>query len=338
MTKKSKKVFIIAEAGVNHNGSLVTARKIIDLAAKAGADAVKFQTFKAENLVTKSALKATYQKLSTDKDESQLAMLKKLEFGFDAHKVLIDHCKKSKIIFISSPFDLESIDLLNKLGLKTFKIPSGEITNLPYLRKIGRLNRKVILSTGMSDMKEIGHALKVLVDSGTSKQNIAVLHCNTEYPTPIKDVNLLAMVAIKKAFGVEVGYSDHTNGIEIAVAATALGAKIIEKHFTLNKNLPGPDHKASLEPDDLKKMVTSIRNIEIAMGEGIKKPSLSETKNILVVRKSIVAACNIHKGEILNEHNITSKRPATGISPMLWNKVIGSYAKKDFQKDELIAL
>lgn len=332
------RTFIIAEAGVNHNGSLEIARKLIDAAVEARADAVKFQTFKAERLVSRSALKAEYQKKTTDTDESQFDMIKRLELNEDAHKGLMGYCRDKGIIFLSSPFDLESIDLLNKLGIEIFKIPSGEITNLPYLRNIGRLEKKVILSTGMADLEEIGNAINVLTECGTRKDDITVLHCNTEYPTPFEDVNLVAMLTIRDVFKVKVGYSDHTPGIEAPVAAVALGAEVIEKHFTLDKRMKGPDHKASLEPDELKAMVHAIRNIEKALGDGVKKPSPSELKNKPVVRKSIIAARDIRKGETFTEGNITVKRPGTGISPMEWDKVIGSKAVRDFQKDEIIEI
>ena len=293
------RTFIIAEAGVNHNGSIDIAKKLIDVAAETGADAVKFQTFKAENVVSRFAAKAEYQKKTTDADESQFDMIKRLELNEDAHKELMDYGRDKGIIFLSTPFDLESIDLLNNLGIEIFKIPSGEITNLPYLRKIGRLKKKVILSTGMADLGEIGNAINVLTEYGTRKDDITVLHCNTEYPTPFEDVNLSAMLTIRDAFKVKVGYSDHTPGIEATVAAVALGATVIEKHFTIDKNMKGPDHKASLEPDELKAMVHAIRNIEKALGNGIKKPSRSEMKNIQVVRKSIVAAKDIKKERLL---------------------------------------
>lgn len=332
------KVFIIAEAGVNHNSSLKTAKKMVDVAVSAGADAVKFQTFNAESLVSKYAPKAGYQKISTGKDESQLEMIKRLELGFNAHKELFQYCRQKKIIFFSSPFDLKSIDLLARLGLKIFKIPSGEITNLPYLRRIGSLRKKLIISTGMSTLNEVEDSLDVLVKSGTKKQDITVLHCNTEYPTPFKDVNLLAMLTIKNKLGVNVGYSDHTPGIEISVAAAALGATVIEKHFTLAKNMPGPDHKASLEPGEFRQMVNLIRNIEKALGSGRKAPSRSELKNKPAARKSIVALRPIKKGEIFGEKNITVKRPGTGISPMKWDEVLGRRAKRDFKEDELIRI
>jgi len=332
------KTLIIAEVGVNHNGSIKIAKKLVDVAKDCGADAVKFQTFTAEKLVRFNAEKASYQKDIFGTDETQFNMIKKLELDVIAHKELIDYCTKIGIIFLSSPFDLDSIDLLVDLGLEIIKIPSGEIVNLPYLEKIGKLKKRIILSTGMADLGEIKNALDVLISSGTEKDDITVLHCNTEYPTPYEDVNLNAMATIKRAFGVKVGYSDHTLGIEVPIAAVALGAEVIEKHFTLDKNMKGPDHKASLEPSELKAMVNGIRKIEKALGDGIKKPSKSEQKNINVVRKSIVAIKPIKKGEIFSEENIGVKRPGTGISPMKWYKVIGKTAKKDFETDEWIVL
>jgi len=329
-------VFIIAEAGVNHNGSVDLAKKLIDIASISGADAVKFQTFKAENLVVKNTQKAEYQKQTTNTPESQFDMIKKLELDVDTHKELMVHCQEKGIIFLSTPFDHESIDLLSDLGLEIFKIPSGEITNLPYLRHIGSLGKKVILSTGMSNLEEVGNALNILINSGTSKNNITVLHANTMYPTPMEDVNLNAMLTIQKEFEVAIGYSDHTLGIEVDIAAVAMGASVIEKHFTLDKTMEGPDHKASLEPKELKSMVLSIRNIEKALGSSEKKPSPSESVNIDVVRKSIVASKDIKKGEILSEENITIKRPGTGINPMKWDSIVGSMATKNYNMDDLI--
>ena len=329
-------VFIIAEAGVNHNGSIELAFKLIDAAVEAGVDAVKFQTFKAENLVSKNTQKAEYQKQTTNPLESQLDMLKKLELDVDVHKKLIKYCNAKGIMFLSSPFDHDSIDLLNELGLKIYKIPSGEITNLPYLRSIGSLAKQVILSTGVSTLKEVGDALAILVDSGTKKENITVLHANTMYPTPMEDVNLNAMLTIQKEFSVSIGYSDHTLGIEVDIAAVAMGASLIEKHFTLNNKMDGPDHKASLEPNELKSMVLAIRNIEKALGSFEKKPSPSESINIDIARKSIVSKQDIKKGEALSEENITTKRPGNGISPMEWDSVIGKNANKDYQMDDLI--
>ena len=330
------KVFIIAEAGVNHNGSIEFAKKLIDAAINSGANAIKFQTFNANSISTKKAQKAAYQIDTTDKNESQFDMLKRLELNIDAHKELITYCNNKEIIFLSSPFDHESIELLNNLELSIFKIPSGEITNLPYLRHIGKLNKKIILSTGMSNIYEVRNALNILINSGTKKENIIILHANTEYPTPMEDVNLKAMLTIGKELDVNYGYSDHTLGIEADIAAVAMGATCIEKHLTLDCNMEGPDHKASLEPKEFKLMVTAIRNIELALGSGIKKPSKSETKNIEIVRKSIVSKTKIKKGEILNEKNLTVKRPGTGISPMKWDEVVGTKAKKNYNEDELI--
>ena len=329
-------VFIIAEAGVNHNGSIVLAKKLIDIASSAGADAIKFQTFKAKSLVTKKAKKANYQYHNTNNDETQYDMLSKLELNEYDHKELINYCKKKKIIFLSSPFDQESIFLLSNLGLNIFKIPSGEITNLPYLRQIGKLKKKIILSTGMSNINEIEDALKILTQSGTKKNDITILHANTEYPTPMEDVNLNAMLSIGKKFNINFGYSDHTLGIEVDIAAVALGASCIEKHFTIDCNMNGPDHKASLSPNQLKDMVSCIRNIELALGDGIKKPSKSELSNIQIVRKSIVAKTHIKKGEIFNENNLSVKRPGLGINPMNWDEIIGTIAKKDFDEDEML--
>ncbi|WP_297443246.1 N-acetylneuraminate synthase [Sulfurimonas sp.] len=330
-------VFIIAEAGVNHDGSIKLAKQLIDVASDAGADAVKFQTFKAEKLVSKNAKKAEYQQANMqDEDNSQFAMLKKLELDSQTHKELISYCKTKNIMFLSTPFDLDSVDLLSDLGLEIFKIPSGEITNLPYLRKIAKLGKKIVLSTGMATLSEVEDALNVLTCNGTKKENITVLHANTMYPTPMEDVNLKAMLTIGKTFDVAYGYSDHTLGIEVPTAAVALGASVIEKHFTLDKTMQGPDHKASLEPYELKAMVQAIRNIEKAMGNGVKKPSKSEAPNIKVARKSIVASRVIKKGEVFSGENITVKRPADGISPMKWDEVIGSIAQKDYKADEPI--
>lgn len=333
-----RRVFIIAEAGVNHNGSIDIAKRLIDVAVASGADAVKFQTFNAESIVSRHAEKADYQKKTTDAKESQFEMIKRLELGVGEHKELIDYCKNKYIVFLSTPFDLGSVDLLNKLGLEIFKIPSGEITNLPYLRKVGSLRKKIILSSGMADLGEIEDALGILMEAGTQKDNITVLHCNTEYPTPFEDVNLLAMLTIRDAFKVDVGYSDHTLGIEIPVAAVALGATVIEKHFTLDRNMEGPDHKASLEPHELKAMISAIRNVECSLGDGVKKTSTSEMKNRPIARKSIVAAKEIKKGELFDNTNIAVKRPGTGISPMEWDRIIGRRANKDFKEDELIEI
>jgi len=333
---KTNKVFIIAEAGVNHNGSIDLAKKLIEIAVDAGADAVKFQTFKAENLVSKNAQKADYQKLTTDALESQFDMIKKLELDAETHRELIAYCQEKDIMFLSAPFDHESIDLLSDLGLQIFKIPSGEITNLPYLRHIGSLGKRVILSTGMSNLGEVGEALDVLINAGTSKNNITVLHANTMYPTPMEDVNLNAMLTIQKEFGIAVGYSDHTLGIEIDIAAVAMGASCIEKHFTLDKTMDGPDHKASLEPKELKAMVSAIRNIEKALGSSEKKSSPSEAVNIEIARKSIVASQSIKKGEKLSSKNITTKRPGAGLNPMKWDEILHKVASKDYQMDDLI--
>ncbi len=332
------KTFIIAEAGVNHNGDLELAKKMINTAATAGADAVKFQTFKADKLVARHAPKADYQQRSSGSEESQYHMLKRLEFDEDQFRMLHAHCRQRRINFLSSPFDLESIDFLVSLGLETFKIPSGEIINLPYLCKIGGLGKKIILSTGMADMIEIQEALDVLIKTGTARENITILQCNTEYPTPMEDVNLAAMQTIADAFNVPVGFSDHTEGIEVAIAAVALGAVVLEKHFTMDKTLPGPDHQASLEPHELQAMIAAIRNVEIATGDGIKRPTRSETSNRMVARKSIVAACSINEGEIFTEQNLALKRPGTGISPMRWDEVLGKIASHNFMADELIEL
>ncbi len=328
--------FIIAEAGVNHNGSIELAKKLIDVAVEAGADAVKFQTFKAEKVISKFAQKAEYQKKTTDSQESQLEMVKKLELSFENFVELKKYCDERNIIFLSTPFDIESARFLYELGLEIFKIPSGEITNYLLLREIGSFNKKIILSTGMADLGEIEDAIDLLVASGTIRENITLLHCTTEYPAPIEEVNLKAILTLKEAFKLPVGYSDHTPGIEITIAAVAMGATVIEKHFTLDKNLPGPDHKSSLEPDELKLMVKAIRNVEKALGNGIKKPSPSELKNRDVARKSIVAARKIKKGEIFTEENLTVKRPGTGISPMRWKEIIGKMANRDYEEDEVI--
>ena len=329
-------VFIIAEAGVNHNGSAQLAKQLIDIAVDSGADAVKFQTFKTENLVSKDAQKADYQKHTTDESESQFDMIKKLELDADVHKELIAYCQEKNIMFLSTPFDHDSIDMLNNLGLQIFKIPSGEITNLPYLRHIGSLGKQIVLSTGMSNLGEVEDALNILINAGTSKDNITVLHANTMYPTPMEDVNLNAMLTIQKEFGVAIGYSDHTLGVEVDIAAVAMGAACIEKHFTLDKTMEGPDHKASLEPEELKNMVNSIRNIEKALGSSEKKPSPSESVNINIVRKSIVANQDIKEGDLLTDKNITVKRPGNGINPMKWDEIIGTVASKDYNTDELI--
>lgn len=329
-------VFIIAEAGVNHNGSIELAKKLIDVAVEAGVDSVKFQTFKTENLVSKNAQKAEYQKETTGAQESQFDMIKKLELDTDTHYELIEYCNSKNIMFLSTPFDLASIDLLNDLKLPIFKIPSGEITNLPYLRKIGALKKEVILSTGMADIGEIEDALDILTNAGTSKEKITVLHANTMYPTPMEDVNLKAMQTIGKTFDIAYGYSDHTLGIEVDIAAVAMGASCIEKHFTLDNSMDGPDHKASLEPEELINMVKSIRNIELALGSSVKKPSKSETPNITIARKSIVASREIKKGEIFNENNLAIKRPGNGMNPMNWDEIIGTLSTRNYEPDELI--
>ena len=329
-----KKVFIIAEAGVNHNGDIEIAKQLIDAASEAGADAVKFQTFQADSLVCRTAKKAEYQLETTDRTETQYDMLKKLELTPQMHRELIEHCLKRNIMFLSTPFDLESIKLLSELGMQIYKIPSGEITNLPYLREIAKQQKKIILSTGMSSMDEVKAAVNVLKNNGT--EELTLLHCNTQYPTPISDVNLLAMVKMREETGLPVGYSDHTQGIEVPIAAAALGAEVIEKHFTLDRKMEGPDHKASLEPQELMQMVVGIRKIESALGSKIKQVSESEMTNVAIVRKSIVAAANIKRGEKYTEKNITTKRPATGISPMMWDEIIGKTADRDYKVDEMI--
>ncbi len=334
-----KHVLIIAEAGVNHNGSLDIAKQLIDKAVEAGVDIIKFQTFKSEKLVSKSAKQAEYQQRNIGKkDESQLAMLKKLELSPSDHEELMDYCREKGIRFFSTAFDLDSIEYLHSLNLGLWKIPSGEITNYPYLRKIAQYHEPIILSTGMCELSDIEATLKVLVGFGVRKEQITILHCNTEYPTPYSDVNLKAMLEIRDRFGVQVGYSDHTQGIEVPIAAVALGASVIEKHFTLDKNMEGPDHKASLEPDELSAMVCAIRNVEQTLGSGHKTISASERKNIDIARKSIVAACPIKKGELFTEENLTVKRPGNGISPMRWSEVIGQTAIKDFEEEEMIVL
>lgn len=331
-----KKVFILVEAGVNHNGCLETAKQMVDVAKNAGADAIKFQTFKAEKLVSKFAEKAEYQKNNTGIVESQLEMIKKLELSFHNFEELKKYCDDSGILFLSTPFDFESIEFLNKLGMEIWKIPSGEITNLPYLRKVAKKAKKIIISTGMCELNEIADALKVFKDSGI--HDISILHCNTEYPTPMKDVNLKAMLTLKDKFNVEIGYSDHTLGIEVPIAAVALGARIIEKHFTLDKMMPGPDHVASLNPIELENMIKSIRNIEIALGSKDKFVTESELKNKNIARKSIVASKEIKLGEVYTEDNLTVKRPGNGISPMRWDEIIGKVANRNYEEDEMISL
>lgn len=332
------KTLIIAEAGVNHNGDQELAHALVDAAADAGADMVKFQTFIADRIVTRNAAKAEYQARATESGESQYAMLKRLELDRFAHEQLIDHCRHRDIIFLSTAFDLQSVDMLAELGLDRFKVPSGEITNLPYLRHIGRHGKSVLMSTGMASLGEVEQAIEALEAAGTPRSLITVLHCNTEYPTPMADVNLKAMLSMRDVFGVQVGYSDHTSGIEVAIAAVALGARVIEKHVTLDRNLPGPDHKASLEPGEFAAMVAAIRNIEAALGDGIKRPSASEAGNKGVARKSLVAACPIRSGEIFSAANLTAKRPGTGLSPMRWDEVVGRAARRDFAADEPIEL
>lgn len=334
----NKKVIIIAEAGVNHNGSYELAIKMVDEAKRAGADYVKFQTAKPELVISTFAPKAEYQKETTGAAESQLEMCKAIHLPLTDYKPLKEYCDKVCIGFMSTPFDLVSIDVLEPLDMDYYKIPSGEITNLPYLRKIASKHRPVILSTGMCEIEEVEAALQVLEQGGVKRSDVIVLHCNTEYPTPMCDVNLRAMDDLRRSLGVEVGYSDHTKGIEVPIAAVALGARVIEKHFTLDKTMEGPDHKASLEPDELKAMVDAIRNIEQALGDGHKHVSPSERKNMDIARKSIVAARDIRKGEVLTEENITTKRPGNGISPMRWDSVIGTTAIRDFGYDELIEI
>lgn len=334
-------VTIIAEAGVNHNGSIDIARQLVDKAVEAGVDIIKFQTFKSEKLVSKSARQAEYQKknIGTKSDDSQLSMLKKLELSEQDHVELMAYCKQKGIRFFSTAFDMDSIEYLHSLNLGLWKIPSGEVTNYPFLKRIASYNEKTILSTGMCDLQDVRAAVDALYKNGLSKENLTLLHCNTEYPTPFEDVNLKAMDALRKEFGVEVGYSDHTKGIEVPIAAVALGATVIEKHFTLDRNMEGPDHKASLEPDELKAMVSAIRNIEKAVGgDGTKHVSESERKNITIARKSIIAARDIKKGELLTEENMTVKRPGTGISPMRWEEVIGTKAIRNFAEEDLIEI
>lgn len=332
------KTIIIAEAGVNHNGDLEKAKQLVKAAKEAGADLVKFQTFKAASLVTKFANKAEYQQKTTGAAESQHDMVKKLELSEEDHLVLIEECRRNNIEFFSTAFDEDSFDLLLKLGINQIKVPSGELTNLPLLRHMSQFGMPLMLSTGMANLGEIEAALNVIEQAGTPRSKVTVLHCTTEYPAPMEDVNLRAMVNLGATFGVKVGYSDHTPGIEVPIAAVALGARVIEKHFTLDRNLPGPDHKASLEPHELKAMIDAIRNIEKAMGDGIKRPTPSELKNKPIARKSIVATQPINTGEVFTTRNLGVKRPGTGISPMLWDEVIGKPAKRSFAIDELIEL
>ena len=335
---KSHKTLIIAEAGVNHNGSLDLAKNLVDVASQAGADVVKFQTFKAEKLVTENATKAAYQMEKTTAKESQFTMLKRLELSFEMHQDILAFCKKKKIRFASTGFDSSSVDVLIEMGVDFLKVPSGEITNLPYLRHVATKGLPIILSTGMCTMQEVTSAVEILKKAGASFHDITVLHCNSQYPTPMEDVNLRAMLSMKKELGVKVGYSDHTLGIEVPIAAVAMGAKIIEKHFTLDRDMNGPDHASSLEPDELKQMVESIRNIEKAMGDGQKKPSKSEEANIAVVRKSIVAAKNIKAGESFTEDNLAVKRPGTGVSPLLWYELLGKEAMFDYKTNDQIII
>ncbi len=332
----SDRVFIIAEAGVNHNGSLELAKELVDIAVEAGVDAVKFQTFKTRLLVTPDTPKASYQKELTDSMETQFEMLKKLELDEEAHVELIRYAREKGILFMSTPFDHESINILDRLGLEIFKIGSGDLTNIPFLRHIGRLNKQVILSTGMSTIEEVGQALHALIEAGTPLGRITLLHANTDYPTSFRDVNLLAMKTLAEKFQIRVGYSDHTLGIEIPMAAVAMGASVIEKHFTIDRNMEGPDHKASLEPSELLQMVRSIRNVELALGDGEKKPSENEKLNMTAARKSIVAGTDISKGELFTTENLMVKRPGNGISPLQWDKVIGTRAIRDYKKDDLI--
>ena len=334
--RTTQPTLVIAEAGVNHNGDINLAKKLVDAAADAGADVVKFQTFQANQLVTEQAKKAAYQQQELGQSQGQLAMLQQLELKPERHRELINHCRKKKIEFLSTAFDLPSIELLASLNIKRWKIPSGEITNLPYLRQIGAQGQSVFLSTGMANLSEIEAALGVLEQAGTPLSKITVLHCTTEYPAPPEEVNLRAMIIMAQAFGVAVGYSDHTEGIAVPIAAVAMGATVIEKHLTLDRNLPGPDHKASLEPDEFSALVQGIRTIELALGDGIKRPTPSEQANLPVVRKSLVAACPIRAGELFSEANLTTKRPGTGLSPMQWDYWIGRPASRDFVTDELI--
>ena len=336
----TKHTIIIAEAGVNHNGSLELAKQLVDKAVEAGVDYIKFQTFKASKLVTKAAKQAEYQQKNIGKGgDSQYQMLKKLELSPEDHEELIAYCEKRGIKFFSTAFDFDSIEYLHSLDLGLWKVPSGEVTNYPFLKRVAAYNEKTILSTGMCEMSDVRAAAEALFKNGLSRDNLILLHCNTEYPTPYEDVNLKAMDALRNEFGVEVGYSDHTKGIEVPIAAVALGATVIEKHFTLDRNMEGPDHKASLEPDELKAMVSAIRNIEKAVGgDGTKHISESERKNIAIARKSIVAACDIKAGEVFTEQNLTVKRPGNGISPMRWEEVLGKVAKRDFSEDDLIEI
>lgn len=331
-------MIIIAEAGVNHNGNIEMAKKLIDAAAYSGADYVKFQTFSTDALVRKNTELANYQRQNIGNKKSQYEMLKSYELSESDHRILINYCKQKDIKFLSTAFDIPSVDLLHSLGVDLWKIPSGEITNYPLLKHIAQYGGKVIISTGMCNMEDVREAMKVFLENSITLDHIILLHCNTQYPTPKKDVNLRAMLTLGKEFGVSYGYSDHTTGIEVPIAAAALGASVIEKHFTLDKNLAGPDQKASLEPEELKKMIEYVRNIDQCLGNGIKKVTESERENISVARKSIVAACKIKKGEILNENNLATKRPGTGLSPMMWPRVVGTAAIRDFDTDEDICI
>jgi len=331
----SPSIFIIAEAGVNHNGNIDLARQLIDKAALAGVDAVKFQSFKASKLLTRDAPKAAYQK-KTSKGNSQFEMIQKLELSYEAHIVLRDYTLEKGLEFMSTPFDHDSIDLLSDIGVKRFKVGSGDLTNVPFLRHLASKKLPIILSTGMAEMNEIRHALKVIETTGFPMKDLTILHATTEYPAPFAEVNLMAMISMKRDLNVRIGYSDHTPGIEIPIAAAALGAKVIEKHFTLDRNMEGPDHKASLEPNELRQMVLAIRNIEKALGTGKKEPSPSEIKNIPAARKSLVAAIPIRKGELFTSDNLCVKRPGSGINPLRWDEFIGKPAPKNYEKDELI--
>lgn len=331
-----KKIRIIAEAGVNHNGSLALAKQMVDAAKECGADIIKFQTAKAESLVSRFAVKADYQKKNTGTEESQLEMLRKLLLTYEEFEQLAAYCEQKEIQFLSTPFDLESIDFLSQFSMPFWKIPSGEITNYPYLVRLAKTKMSVMMSTGMCELWEVEEAVKILKENGAGE--LTLLHCNTEYPTPYEDVNLRAMETLRQRFGCEVGYSDHTKGMEVPIAAAAMGAGVIEKHFTLSRKMTGPDHAASLEPAELKAMINAVRNIEAALGDGRKTVTGSERKNIAIARKSIVAARNILKGEKLTVENITTKRPGSGISPMRWNEVLGTEAVRDFEEDELIEI
>ncbi len=335
---KLKNTLIIAEAGVNHNGDVALARELVDVAADVGADFIKFQTFTADKLITLDAAKAEYQKKSGLIGESQFDMLRKLELSKDAHFELIEYAKKRNVSFLSTGFSVEDLFFLKQLDLDYFKVPSGEITNVPYLEVVGSFNKPIILSTGMSTLAEVQFAVEILISVGVSRDKITLLHCTSEYPAPYSDVNLMAMLTLKKHFQFEVGYSDHTLGIEVSLAAVALGATVIEKHLTLDPKMNGPDHAASLSPDEFYKLVSSIRNIDISLGSSTKAPSMSEIKNINVVRKSIVAKKNIRKGDIYTVENLTTKRPGLGVSAIFWHEILGSQAKKDYQIDELIQL